>query len=238
MSNAPSAAERAAHLRQRLAGRTLALCLPGQRYSGRFLTRFAELVSCAGTMLGLRLMFSQAYVPVVSDCRMRVAGAYNDGGRFQKPFDGQPYDYMLWIDSDIAFSFEHLLNLLELDVDIAAGWYIQPGGSTVTVERVDDADFLRDGHYRFLSAEDISSRPASFPVDYTGFGWMLVRNGVFEKVEMPWFEQASRWVLHGGREIIVPCSEDVAFCLKAKAAGFRVMLDPRTRVGHEKEFVI
>lgn len=231
-------AERASALRPRLAGKTLALCLPGRRYSGRFLTKFAELVSLATNQLGLRLMFSQAYTPVVADCRMRVAGGSNDGGRLQAPFGGQPYDYMLWIDSDIAFEFEHLLNLLELDGDIVSGWYAQPGGATATVERADDADFLRDGRYRFLTIAEIEARAAPFAVDHTGLGWMLVRRGVFEKLPMPWFEHTSRWLADAGREVIVPCSEDAAFCLKARAAGFRILLDPRTRVGHEKEFVI
>ena len=34
------------------------------------------------------------------------------------------------------------------------------------------------------------------------------------------------------------CGEDVSFCLDAKEAGFRIMCDPRIRVGHEKTRVI
>jgi hypothetical protein len=34
------------------------------------------------------------------------------------------------------------------------------------------------------------------------------------------------------------CSEDVAFCLDAKNAGFEIWVDPKCRVGHEKTLII
>ena len=33
----------------------------------------------------------------------------------------------------------------------------------------------------------MSKRKKPFTVDYTGFGWVMIENGVFEKLEYPWF---------------------------------------------------
>ena len=35
--------------------------------------------------------------------------------------------------------------------------------------------------------ETMSKRKKPFTVDYTGFGWVLIKNGVFESLPYPWF---------------------------------------------------
>ena len=67
-------------------------------------------------------------------------------------------------------------------------------------------------------------------VDYNGMGFMLIKKGVFEKVEYPWFCQLKKQI--GDLEDY--CSEDVAFCHLAKKAGFKIFIDPQMVVGHEK----
>lgn len=52
-----------------------------------------------------------------------------------------------------------------------------------------------------------------------GCAGMLIRREVLEAVEPPWFEYADR-------------SEDVIFCEKAKAAGYRLYGDLGARLGH------
>lgn len=229
---------RIAAVAEQVSGKTLAICLPGKNYSGRFMMSLIDLGNFCARSLGLNIMYSQQYSPVVADCRMKVLGGRNDGGRFQRPFDGPLYDWVLWIDSDMAFTREHLLDLLEMNEDIASGWYMQPGGLSTLVERIDHVEYCANGAYPFMSKEKIESQRGPFAVDYAGMGWMLVRAGVYEAIEMPWFEMPAQWLDYNGREYIVPVSEDVAFCLKAKVAGFRVMINPLTRPGHEKLMVI
>jgi hypothetical protein len=81
----------------------------------------------------------------------------------------------------------------------------------------------------------MTARKSLFTADYIGFGWVLVRKGVFESIEYPWFAPKLR-KLPGGIEDV--CSEDVAFCADAREAGFEIWVDPRVRVGHEKIQVI
>lgn len=52
-----------------------------------------------------------------------------------------------------------------------------------------------------------------------GTAGMLIRREVLEAIPPPWFEYADR-------------SEDIIFCEKAKAAGFKLMCDLSCRIGH------
>ena len=79
---------------------------------------------------------------------------------------------------------------------------------------------------------------SAFTVDYTGFGWVLIKKGVWEHEEMkyPWF--APKMQVFESGEVQDMCGEDVSFCLDALNAGFEIWCDPRIRVGHEKQRVI
>lgn len=215
--------------------KTVVFCLPGSQYSGRFLVNFVSLIDYCRT-LGMRPLISQDYSSMVNFARCKVAGADVTRGKNQAPFGGRAdYDYMMWIDSDIVFSNQSFKALLDMKKDIASGWYSQPGGTTPVVERMDDDYFLTHGSYEFISAEAMTARRGLFTADYIGFGWVLVRRGVFESIEYPWFAPKLR-KLPGGIEDV--CSEDVAFCADAREAGFEIWVDPRVRVGHEKIQVI
>ena len=86
--------------------------------------------------------------------------------------------------------------------------------------------------------DGISKRRKPFTVDYTGFGWVMIKNGVFEHPEMkyPWF--APKMQIFESGAVQDMCGEDVSFCLDAKEAGMETWCDPRIRVGHEKTRVI
>jgi len=84
--------------------------------------------------------------------------------------------------------------------------------------------------------ESLSKRKKPFTVDYTGFGWVLIKNGVFEKLPYPWF--APKMQVFESGEVQDMCGEDVSFCLDAMDAGYEIWCDPTIRVGHEKMRVI
>ena len=204
-------------------------------------------------------------------------------GPDQVPWDGRlPYDYQLWIDSDIVFNSEkfwqlcdlafpedavmfeededgNLVPVIEEKIDhngnpvskslkanpekerqIAAGWYCTEDGQTTSVAHwLDEDDFRNNGGVmNHEMVEGISKRRKPFTVDYTGFGWVMIKNGVFEHEEMkyPWFAPKMQVFESGAVQDM--CGEDVSFCLDAKEAGFEIWCDPRIRVGHEKTRVI
>jgi hypothetical protein len=222
-------------------GKTVVFCLPGSSYSGRFLVNFVSLIEACKDV-GLTPLISQEYSSMVNYARCKVAGADVKNGKNQAPWGGKvKYDYMMWIDSDISFTNDSFFNLLKMDRDIASGWYAQPGGASSggfyspVVESMDDDYFKKHGTYQFLTTEDMSKKPGPIKVDYIGFGWVLVKRGVFEKLDYPWFAPKLLSIGEGIQDV---CSEDVAFCHDAKAAGFDIWLDPKCRVGHEKTLVI
>lgn len=219
-----------------LKDKNIIFCLPGNTYSGNFMMNFLELVAFVSKE-GANFKISQQYSSMVNFARCKCAGADVTRGKNQVPFGGLEYDYMMWIDSDIVFNNDMFMKLVEMDKDIASGWYCQPGGNFLTpvVETMNDEYFKENGSYEFLSAETMHDKTESFKVDYIGFGWVLIKQGVFEKIEYPWFAPK---LIQIGEEMQDVCSEDVAFCHDAKDAGFEIWVDPTARVGHEKLLVI
>ena len=223
-----------------LKDKTVVLCLPGKNYSGKFLTSTVELVMFIQGNGG-KVFMSQHYAPMVNFARCKVAGASTLKGRKQLPFGGAHYDYMLWIDSDQVFDIDAFKKLLDMDKDIASGWYCQPytmtDGSRMTpvVEVMSDAFYLEHGTYQFLSAAQLQEREEPFEADYIGFGWVLIKHGVFEKMDYPWFAPK---LINLSDDVAEMCSEDVAFCRDAIVAGFDIWVDPTCKVGHEKLFVV
>lgn len=177
---------------------------------------------------------SQDYSSMVNFARCKVAGADVTRGPNQKPFNGIEYDYMMWIDSDIAFDLASFTKLFTMDCDVASGWYQQPGGTTPVVEKMDDEYFEQNGSYQFITADEMQQRKFAFRADYIGFGWVLIKQGVFERMQYPWFAPKRMRV----GEYYDMCSEDVAWCLDAQQAGIEIYVDPQVRVGHEKTQII
>ena len=72
-------------------------------------------------------------------------------------------------------------------------------------------------------------------VEYTGFGWMLVKKGVFESLKYPWFTPIFERKIAKG--VVDFCSEDVSFCKKVLKQGYKIYVDTTIVVGHEKSIV-
>ena len=178
---------------------------------------------------------------MVNFARCKVLGANVLRGKNQVPWDGKlEYDYQLWIDNDIVFNSESFWRLYQLGMEkeIAAGWYATEDGHTTSVAHwLDEESFKANrGVMNHETVETISKRRKPFTVDYTGFGWVLIKKGVFENLEYPWF--APQMQVFESGEVQDMCGEDVSFCLDAKKQGLEIWCDPLIRVGHEKTRII
>lgn len=69
--------------------------------------------------------------------------------------------------------------------------------------------------------------------DVIGMGAALIHRSVFEAIDYPWFEYET-YDVTGERTI----TEDVPFCAKAKATGFRILTDTRLICGHVRQVEI
>ena len=214
-------------------------CLPGREFTNNFLVSWTNLISELPNH-GVRWRLSQKYSVnryfVCNSC----LGGDSLRGKNQKPFQGKvDYDYIMWIDSDQVFTPDHFLKLLkraqDTKVDILSGLYLMQGGTYfATVEDWNLDFFKNNGHFQFLKPKDIEGRKDIFPVSYTGFGWLLVKKGVFESLDYPWVQPT--WLEIGNVKEMT--TTDCAFMHRAAEKGFKTYIDPTIVVGHEKHMIL
>jgi GT2 family glycosyltransferase len=214
-------------------------CLPGREFSGKFLQSWTELMySCLSN--GIQPIISQHYSPLLYYVRNMCLGGDTIQGIEQKPFQGKiDYDYIMWIDSDMIFNPNQFFKLLDHNKDIVSGIYkMQNNFHYATVENWDHDYFVKNGTYEFLNQDTVKQKKDLFPVAYTGFGWMLIKKGVFESLEYPWFQPTWKEYEFNGKTIREFTMEDVAFCDMIKDKGFKIWVDPKIVIGHEKMMVL
>jgi len=185
---------------------------------------------------GIEPMLSQQYSANVYESREMClrAGAKDD--KSSVPFGGKiQYDYLMWIDSDSVFEPQDFYALLRHEKDIASGVCLHESGKFVPAAReLDDEYFCQHGMYKLLTPNEIANESGLVEVAYVGMPFMLVKKGVFEMLDRPWFRPMERQI---GNETWYT-SEDIAFCLRAVTKGFKIYIDPSVRIGHEKPVVI
>jgi hypothetical protein len=214
---------------------TVVFCLPGSSYSGKFLECWTGLVSFC-LLNNIRPILIQRQSCNIYFVRNMCLGADVSRGKDQKPFDGKlDYDYLMWIDSDCLFNPQQFMKLLSHDKDIVSGIYLMEGGTAfASVINWDEEYFKRNHCFQFLTPNDLQGKEDLIEVSYTGMGFMLIKKGVFESMEYPWFRPIEKRI----GEMVDFTTEDVGFCLTAREKGFSVWIDPQVRVGHEKKVVL
>jgi len=182
---------------------------------------------------------------MVNFARTDCLQADNFAGTLLTPWRGQiPYDYIMWIDSDIIFKTEDLLELLQMDKDIATGWYVQSNGTPITnqstvVVNMNLQELYEKGSNKYETIEDMARRTEPFKVDYCGFGWMLIKKGDYEKIPYPWFvPRVIQLQKPDGTILEDVSSEDISMCEDFRKYGFDIWFHPKVRVGHQKMITI
>ena len=130
-------------------------------------------------------------------------------------------DELLFMDIDQTFPSDVLARLRSHKKDIVSGWTPlrkQPHWPLV---------YLREGKsYRPLMPEGELQK-----VDGFGFGCVLIKMHVFERMVQPWFEQEfhdDESEKAGGLKV----GHDLNWCRKAQEAGFELWVDNTVECGH------
>ena len=202
-------------------------CIPGNSFSNRFLKCWTNLTRELHKR-GIEYELLSQYIPNVYQVRSLLLGADRKFGQYQEPWQGKKnYDNIMWIDSDQVFEPNDFFKLLKHDNDIVSGLYLRkPQGDTLNDIPIEFACFNEDGKRLYTNEVNGELRK----VWSNGMGWMLIKKGVFEKIEYPWFGPIVTGLgFHG---------EDVSFQLRAKDVGFDSYVDTSIVVGHEKEVVL
>lgn len=140
------------------------------------------------------------------------------------------YDRLVWIDSDICWEVSALEKLLSHDLDIVSG--VMP---VDTSGRVGMTRFGDDGAPGVMDWTDLMFEDDLLQVDGVSFGFLAVKNGVFEKMPRPWFKIQDVPVKGYSEDFRVNLGEDYSWCLNAQSAGFKIWVDKTVTVEHVKE---
>jgi hypothetical protein len=137
------------------------------------------------------------------------------------PFSGNfDYSKILWIDSDIQWEPENVLALYHSERDIVTGAYMMTNGQVAVSFGGWDHPFPR----QIPDAREVE-------VSTCGFGFLCVKKGVFEKMPRPWFDSV---IFEVDGMSTTMLGEDNSWCIRAREAGFKIWLDPKVRVIHNK----
>ena len=209
--------------------RKLILCLPGNEFDGQIMVQTIQFINwCAANDWDVILSVKGgSNVSFVRELCLGIKEEEAMNIAQQVPFNGRfPYDYILWVDSDIAFTTADFQRLVDDDKDIVAGVYKKNAKYYTSADKTDE-------NLNFMAHTDGDIKDKTELIDGIcfGFGFVLIKQGVFEKISRPWF-LTSTYDYKGTTKVV---GEDVYFCLKAQDAGFKTWIDPRVKLVHVKK---
>lgn len=207
------------------------ICTPGNSFTPGYMRSILKTTNLL-TLEGLNWTFLNQGGSLVAMARETTIGGPNTNSiKMTKPYDGQfTYDKLIWIDSDIEWEPADFFKLYNSKKDIISGCYLmedrhipvynQPRGGMMPEDMLLDA-----------------TEP--FKVAGVGFGFLCVKNGVFEKMPRPWFGPVAIPNTDENKDIdpeFILIGEDLSWSTKAIRSGFDIWVDPEVRVTHQKTF--
>ena len=194
----------------------LAVCLPGNSFTDKTMQSLMQLNVFLMTH-HIPHFFAYSYSPYVIQVRNAIVG-------FDAPlFHGKEYTHMFWVDSDIEFGIHDFFKLVAHDLPIISGAYMMGRGEwSICTEMGEGGLMMPDDEM-----EEYYQKGKLIEAGWTGFGFILIKNGVFEKLKRPWFDPLKDSV---GRCL----GEDVSWCMRAREEGYKLMVDPTIDLTHHK----
>jgi hypothetical protein len=179
--------------------------------------------------MSLSYVFLNKQSSLVSDARERTA-TNTDSSNWSTNEIGSgefTYDRILWIDSDIAWEARDVERLWLADRDIISGLY-----QTDAVGRVAAHQEDANGLPTYVDKIEFALSDDPVEVKGVGFGFVMMKQGVFETVERPWF--LIRRIKWPDVDYYTMVGEDYSFCAAARAAGYSIWVHPDVKVCHYK----
>ena len=211
--------------------KTIVICSPGNSFSGKFVVSLTHLIKHLSNK-GFNVKFCTTYSRNIYEVRNKCLLGKPEDGEDQKLFNGLEYDYILWLDDDVIFSPSDFDKLYKENKDVISGLYLMSDNTHfAAVEFWDEEYFKSNGSFEFLHKTDIGTRLLPFKVEYVGFGFLLIKKGVFEQISYPWFEPTYLEI----KDCKDFSMEDVTLCLKLSKLNINIYVHPEVVVGHYKQ---
>ena len=132
--------------------------------------------------------------------------------------------WCFFLGDDHTFNRDLCLRMLRHEVDIVAPLCVMRGPpfSLVQFNEQRGEDDLGRPLYRKMGFDELPAEDGLFEVTASGCAGMLVKRRVFEALERPWFRNSDN----------ITVNEDMVFCRRVRELGFKILIDPASRIGH------
>ena len=188
--------------------------------------------TCWLTEQGLRYTFLNKYSSFVPSAReLTATNTYVHNWQTREVGSGEfTYDKIFWIDSDIEWTPEDFEKLWKSELDIVSGLYQTNPNGTVAVHFPD-----HEGRPTKVNKVEFLLHDEPVEVGGVGFGFVAMKQGVFETMERPWFLiNRVKW---DDVDFYTNVGEDYSWCANAQRAGYKIWVDPQVKVLHHKETI-
>ena len=200
------------------------IATPGYSMMSSYVRSLLELTHTLNKK-NIKWAWSSEYSSMVSNAReMTLNGDNQNDLNEQRPFKGQvTYDKILWIDSDIAFTPDDAMKLIESDKDVISGAYLLASGEVTAYSKLPGEGYTFD---------EVNKMTEQIKISGCGFGFVAVKSGVFESLTRPWFQSA---MIKSKDGVEFPMmGEDLSWCKRVTDNGYEIWFDPTVRVTHHK----
>ena len=212
----------------------IAFLLTDKDYSGEFLASFLATFVEVGKQ-GHQLSIRHSYSPFPHFSFQGALGGLTGAGADQKPFQGkQEFDLAIMVGSNMRFTPQQVLSLIESPHDVTCGYFTVDGKQTLCLKSLEnvgseDSSFVEVSEIA-RKEDDAEDTEKYMPMEFSSASFMAIRSGVFDKITYPWW-------FDGSYSHELPTHE-LSFCRKLAAAGVKVHIDRDLRVGHISEVVL
>ena len=219
------------------------LSVPGDNFTNKFLMSWTRTLNALWSNPKYDLIIAPGVSSCVHFARMHTLGLSVLRGCDQKPFNDMDYDVWVTLDSDIVWSPEQIIEIIENTEihPVVAGQYMMSDTQHLAVVKDWDEDFFAEyGAFQFLTPADVAQWKKEtglkfMPVNYVGLGMFACRKEVLNALQYPYFYTPLQEICGKNGKILRDMNgEDVSFIKNIQAAGYTIMLNTDLRVLHEK----
>jgi hypothetical protein len=209
----------------------LVVCLPGNSYSNiwvfNYFLQFLDYLQ----RKGIKFILSPSGGSNVSQVRENIMGYKKDLS--VGPLEELPgWDATLWIDSDILWTPDDFNALVEMNVDVASGFYIIEPASAHLVNGKLTPNWDQIGEtVPTLQYPEIKDLKQPIETLTGAMGFCLIRKKVYQAMKRPYFSSGAFIFPKGNSRFV---GEDVSFFLRVRQAGFKIWSHPKVVVTHYK----
>ena len=208
------------------------IATPGRMFHAEYVSSLMKTVNyCCNH--GMRIGFLNKYSSFVPTARELTAiDRWDHNYESNEIAEGKYiYNKLFWIDSDIEWTPNDFMKLYNSKHDVISGLYALDQAGTVAAGLTNNRGALRRvNKVEFLLHDEPSE------VGGVGFGFLCVKQGVFESIPRPWF-LIGRMQWSEDNAMRVNVGEDYSWCGRAQQHGHKIMIDPTVKVKHHKETV-